>query len=439
MSAVPDPQQSPAQEILAHFKSLEKLSLNDLVFNQARKLERLVRHAAAHVPFYRNRLNAVFNDKDYFDASRWYEVPILTRQEAQENIARLKAEMIPAHAGNGVDDRTSGSGGSPLYFLRSTAALMADAGNSLRLYHDHKLDFAARFADIRIDLDGTAQYPDGAIYPDWSFGEGDGDYVQLDINTPTEQQIEWLLRRRPKILFTWATNASRIALELERLGETLDLSTIATGAEACTAGVRKDCRRVFGCEPVDILGIRELGIVAFPCNKAPCHHLTAESKFIEVVKDDGTPAKPGEAGQLVGTDLYNFHMPFIRYATGDYVSLVDKPCVCGRSLPAIAAILGRGRNRYRNRSGGLVFPQIPETLLDDLLGPLPWWLVQKGLGELELRIENSDRIDQTGVVPKITEACARGFGEPVRLTLVEIAPDQQSGRKKRELFVSEII
>ena len=117
-------------------------------------------------------------------------------------------------------------------------ALSVDAANSLRIYVDHAFDIDGRFADMRIDLYGKAPYPDGALRQRWAFGLGRGDYAILDISTPVEDQVEWLLRMRPSLLFTWGMNARAVALLLEERGEELPLTSLATSAEACTAASR---------------------------------------------------------------------------------------------------------------------------------------------------------------------------------------------------------
>jgi phenylacetate-CoA ligase len=429
---------TPAQAYLIHLRRLERLPLQDFVFTQARILERLVRHAREHAPFYKERLKPAFDGDDILDLSRWHDVPVLQRAEAEANAKCLKSATIPAHAGIEVPDRTSGTGGSPFHFSRSMAAMVADGANSLRVFLDHGFDVDARFADIRIDVDGDAQYPEGETRSDWSHGAGSGDYVLLDIDTPLDKQVEWLLRRRPKILFTWASHLRRIARRLEESGQTLDLATVGTSADKCTEAVKADCRRVFGCEPVDVLGVRELGLVAFPCNRAPVFHLAAESALIEVITDDGRPARPGETGRIVGTGLYNYHMPFIRYGTGDYVTLADQPCVCGRSLPAVSAILGRARNRYLKRDGSLVFPDVPESLLDEALGAMAWQLVQTAPAALDLRCEEADASRIERAMPQIAEAISRGFGEELRINTVCAPPRADTPRKKREMFLSEL-
>jgi len=429
-------QRFAAQGFIKLLRDLERRPLEDLVRYQARRLEELARHARAWSPFYKDRLAPAFDRDDHIDFARWNDVPILTRADAQANGKALAAEMIPAKVGNYIEDQTSGSGGSAFHFLKSAAALVAESGNSLRIYLDHRFDADATYADIRLDLTGTAIYPDGEEREDWSHGEGSGRHFLLDINTPTDHQIEFLIRHKVRILFTWASNARQIALRLEETGQRLDLANLGTSAEFCTEATREDCLRVFGTAPVDVFGVRELGIVAFPCHAAPVYHFTAESGFFEAIADDGRPASPGEPGRLVGTSLYSYHMPFIRYATGDYVTLADGRCACGRSLPTVTAIHGRDRNRFRRRNGSLAFPDIPERAFDAIFGAMDWQLVQTGKGRCAFRVTGDRRPAGQDGFDALRDLVGKAVGEPVVLSIVEAAKPAPP-RRKREKFIRE--
>ncbi len=437
----PDPPpvraESPAAAFLRVLRLVERYPLGDLVMHQARRVETIVRHARANVPFYAERLNAVFAADDVLDLSRWGSVPVLTAADVRANAEALRARSVPDLAGDAVGDQTSGTGGDALHFVRSRAAVSADAANSLRIFLDHEFDADGRFADIRIDVARAAQYPDGQIRPGWSYGRGSGDFALLDISTPQADQVEWLVRMQPAILFTWAMNARTIALMLEAAGARLPLTSLATSAEICTPGVRTDCRRVFGLDPVDILGAREIGIIAWQCHAGPHYHFTAESAFTEVLDDNGAPSRPGETGRLVATGFYNFHMPFVRYATGDYVTLANGPCPCGRTLPSITAIPGRARNRLRLPDGSRVFPALPEEALDRLIGPVAWRLVQETPGSIKVVVEQDTMPRAEAALAAVRDAVAEAFGDGYRVELATPLPTPPGAwRKKRELFRS---
>ena len=58
---------------------------------------------------------------------------------------------------------------------------------------------------------------------------------------------------------------------------------------------------------------------------------------------DGRPAKPGEVGEIVITDLHNLATPMIRYRIGDLAVAFDDatPCSCGLAHSRIGDIEGR--------------------------------------------------------------------------------------------------
>ena len=61
-------------------------------------------------------------------------------------------------------------------------------------------------------------------------------------------------------------------------------------------------------------------------------HINADALYFEIIKDDSRPANPGETGDIIITDLYNFGMPFIRYKIEDMGVMTDRKCTCGRGF-----------------------------------------------------------------------------------------------------------
>jgi phenylacetate-CoA ligase len=68
---------------------------------------------------------------------------------------------------------------------------------------------------------------------------------------------------------------------------------------------------------------------------------------------EGRPAKPGELGEVLITDLNNYVMPLIRYRIGDLAYAMDdeQTCRCGRGLPRIGAVEGRVQSMVVGANG----------------------------------------------------------------------------------------
>ena len=93
--------------IQKYFQTLQQtqfLQPQQMVAYQRQQLEPLLRHARAHVPFYREsgRLDPIFSHDGTIDWDRWPEIPVLTRQDLQSSSEALKAEKIPKAHGEPV-------------------------------------------------------------------------------------------------------------------------------------------------------------------------------------------------------------------------------------------------------------------------------------------------------------------------------------------------
>src|SRR5690606_18382780 len=71
--------------------------------------------------------------------------------------------------------------------------------------------------------------------------------------------------------------------------------------------------RSLGCKVTNRYGCEEVGLIASECEKHEGLHINMDDLYVEVLRDDGTPAAPGEPGKIILTDLSNRGMPLIRY------------------------------------------------------------------------------------------------------------------------------
>ena len=65
----------------------------------------------------------------------------------------------------------------------------------------------------------------------------------------------------------------------------------------------------------------------------------------------------GPVYRLLVTDLLNYGQPFIRFDTGDCVTLTEQSCSCGRWFPLVGKILGR-LEQGAIVANGIVVPNI---------------------------------------------------------------------------------
>jgi phenylacetate-CoA ligase len=154
--------------------------------------------------------------------------------------------------------------------------------------------------------------------------------------------------------------------------------------------VRARIEAGWGARAFDHAGMTEMGAWGFECAEQSGLHVN-ESEFVAEVLDPAT-GEPGEAGELVLTNLGRLGSPAIRYRTGDRVRVAREPCPCGRTFMRLAGgILGRVDDMLIVR-GVNVFPSAIENVVRSFAGVDEFQIevyAHGALQEVRLRLELS--------------------------------------------------
>jgi phenylacetate-CoA ligase len=161
-----------------------------------------------------------------------------------------------------------------------------------------------------------------------------------------ERILEALERVAPHVLHTYPTVLrDLIALAPERMA-TLRLRGVSVGSELSTQPERDAWAAVLGVPVRDEYSTEELGRIASQC-PAGSYHLHEDIVKTEIVDEAGRPTDG--VGEVVGTELHNRTMPFVRYRQGDLARITDERCRCGRRTRLLVDLVGR-------RNDGFVLP-----------------------------------------------------------------------------------
>jgi phenylacetate-CoA ligase len=180
--------------------------------------------------------------------------------------------------------------------------------------------------------------------------------------------------------------------------------------------MRASIENVFGCAVFDEYGARELGPLAHECEAHAGLHVNAESYVVEVVRD-GRPARDGELGEVLVTDLNSRTVPLIRYQLPDLAVAAGRPCACGRGLPLLAAVTGRPASGILDARGrcvpGAVFC---ELFRDHEHAVTRFQVAQSHAGAVTVRAARKSRFTPE-TEATIRERLARALGTETRVTL----------------------
>ena len=324
------------------------------------RLRRLLDHAAAHVPYYGRRLgDAGVGSGDIRSLADLARVPITTKRDlVAAGLAGTTAETLAAARGRLIT--TSGSSGAAFRFYVDMAA--EDTRLATYLLALEWAGVAIWTPEIRVN----SPFRDVS----WVYGRPGslarlGRRMLLGQRTfrmvaprPTVADLEALIRRaeRSGAFFMWGFSSLLALLgeQVLRAGTTLPSypRAVVSRGERLTEVRRRTIRSAFQAPVVDHYGCTEMADLAQSCPDAPDGlHVLSDRVIIQVVREDGRPAGPGERGRVLLTDLENHVMPFINYAVGDFAT-VGSSCACGRGLTALVAIDGRESEVIRLPGGG---------------------------------------------------------------------------------------
>jgi phenylacetate-CoA ligase len=331
-----------------------------IVAGQLAQIRTLLSHAGKSVPYYAD-LFQQFNirPEEIHTLDDFRRVPLLTRQIYQEQYTRFHARELPAGTKPTTTMRTSGTSGMPIEVRQTNLVNLWWFAFHLRDLLWCGVDLRGSGAFIRgLGLSGpeNERALEGFKQPHWNeqfpLLIENGPAFVMDVHQEPARQLGWLLRVQPDYLLSYPPNLEHLASLLAKRGGRLrNLKMILTVGETLTDEARAAIEAGFGVPVKNTYSCVEAGYLASPCPDGHGLHVHSENVLLEVLRDDGQPCLPGEAGRVVLTTLHNFLTPFVRYEILDRAVLGAERCACGRGLPLLMRVEGKARPQFRLSDG----------------------------------------------------------------------------------------
>lgn len=356
---------------------------------QRQHLERLLRHARDHSPFYLDRLDVVFDGRGAIDWSKWNEIPILTRHDLGKHGAEMESLALPAEHGGTVRATTSGSTGIPVTAVTSAYANSAAKAASLRGQSWHLVDWSKDVLFYMEEKQEAGVWPNAEIGPPWGpswLPEATGRYLRLNGDTPPRHVLDFIAGRdEVRYLSCRAKVAQVVALESLRSGLPARLDGVFAFSTATLDDEREDIAHAFGAKVLSFYSSKEAQLMAYQCPEHNHLHITEELVLVELLDDNGRPVPKGTMGQVVVTPLLNWGQPLIRYRHGD-IAIEGAGCSCGRTLRVLNKVVGRVSNMFRFPDGTAVAFGVPGNFKTQF-NIRTWQIAQVAPLKLEVRFE----------------------------------------------------
>lgn len=403
---------------------------------QFSKLYQLLKHAQAHVPYYRKLFSETgFKPENIRSIADLVQIPLLDKSIIRTNSEKIKSEI--ARDLNRFN--TGGSSGEPLIFYIGKKRVSHDVAAKWRATRWWGVDIGdpeivVWGSPIELNVQDNIR-----ILRDQLFRT-----KLLPAFEMSEQKLDNFLGQiramRPKMLFGYPSALSHIATHAEAKGQSMNdlgIQVAFVTSERLYDEQRLQINRTFGCPVANGYGSRDAGFIAHECSQGGMH-ITAEDIIVEIVNPNGENLPPGESGEIVVTHLATEDFPFIRYRTGDIGILDTNICSCGRGLPMLKEIQGRSTDFLTAQDGTIMHGLALVYILRDLPQIRAFKIVQESLDLTNVYI-----VSENGLSQKIRENIEQGFrnrlGKDVKISILEVTEISAEESGKFRYVTSKVI
>ena len=421
---------------LKELQGYEFASRESIEALQWQRLLVMIRHAAQHVPYYRNlfkehgvRADEIQSPQDFL------RVPVLRKATLQQKLNELIAEDRDKK--QGLANASGGSTGKPVQFFQ-------DAEYWDRAYANQS--FVDSWWGIRPG-DRTAWFwgADRDI-PDQSWKErlhGEISQVRMcNAFALTETQMHsfatMLQNWKPRYVIAYASALEVFAtFLLQHPKLRVQVQAARTTADVLSDSRRQTIEKALGCPVYNFYGSREINNLASECPARDGLHVSALTRFIEIVDDAGRPTPPGVPGRLLLTDLTNFFQPFLRYEIEDIGSWKQAPCKCGRPFPVLEKVWGRSSDFIVTPQGKLIHSVFFTHLFYDMPEVALFQINQRELHDIDVYLVLRPGV-QAYPADLLKQRLTDAFSASVRTTVSVVNEIERPPSGKHRFTVSRV-
>ena len=349
------------------------------------RLAELLRHAAAHVPYYRNHWSERRRSGDCSPLEHLENWPVLEKQTIRDQPEAFLADgNRPSSLSH---ETTSGTTGAPIHlWFSARCEQLWYALCEARWRRWNGVSRQDRYGMLGAQLVTPISQE---VPPFWVWNAPMRQlYLSAYHLRPEHLHLYLDALARYRVRYVWGHSASLHALAREALQsrpDTLRFKLALSTSEPLRPRQRDDIAAAFHCPVRETYGMAENVVGASECGHGTLH-LWPDAGHVEFLCGRRS-ARPGEIADLVCTGLLNQAMPLIRYRVGDMATAPkpDLQCPCGRSLPAISPIEGRTSDMLRTADGRFISPSAAEMVFETDLPLAEAQLVQESLSRIRVR------------------------------------------------------
>ena len=420
-----------------------------LIALQNKRLQALVEHCYAHVPYYKRLFESLnLKPQDIKTREDLSKLPILTKQMVRENYKDLISDDVEnRHYQNGS---TGGSTGTPLQFKKDVGTWNMAWSSSFRAWEW----YGYHLGEKMMTLGGNSLVKKRKIMTPKdifdlvimrNFKRSSADVTDEAMQAHYNVFMEY----KPNALRGYASSLVILARYIEKNNlPVISPKVILTTGEILMPEYRETLERVFKCSVYDEYGAGDGGVNAHECILKDGLHISEERCVVEITDQCGNLKSDGEIGYVTTTDLGNYVFPFLRYQVGDMAYIKKEKCACGRQSRVLGQVIGRAGKLLYNKQGVPISPtMLPIMLYRDndyhneancvIYNKIDKFQIRQDKnGDIKILLKLKDPAEDTAQFAYCVDNFSAHFvGSSVSLEFVDEIPTMPSG--KEDYCVSE--
>jgi phenylacetate-CoA ligase len=338
---------------LKQYKEREKYTAAEWEDYTTSQLRVMLLHTFNTVPYYRDKWTAAGITEDQLKLFTLSDINLLPYLSKDDLRKYCKTTLLSDNRESGGSYfESSGTTGTPTSILFSDAMHQRwSAAYEARVRNWAGVDNSMSRGMIggrRVLPDANARPP----YYRYNYFEKQIYFSAYHISPATIQNYADALNKyKPDYMVGYAMSNYFLARFIKERGlQVPQMKAVITSSEKLTPEMREVMEDVYCCKTYDgWSGVEACGLVS-ECEHRGLH-ISPDVGLIEILNENGEPAKLGEYGEVVCTGFLNYDQPLIRYKIGDYMRVSDKQCSCGRQMPLVEEITGRIEDAIVGKDG----------------------------------------------------------------------------------------
>ena len=417
-----------------HLRECEQNAQLDRVKFEAYRDARLrdfIEHAATTVPYYQKLFTKTgIQPADIRSLQDLAQLPVLKKSEIQNAPESFLSTAVPKVERK--SEHTSGTTGAGLVFSTTQTAVREQYAVWWRYLRWHGLPFGTWCAYFGgrsiVPLEQTSP-------PFWRENRFGRQILFSALHTAPENirfTAQKLREARPPWLHGYPSHLTLLASYLLESGFDLGYQPrwVTTCSESVLAHHRTTIRSAFGVEPLQHYAMAEAVANISECPEGNLH-VDEDFSAVEFV-----PAGDDGLHRVIGTNMSNRAMPFLRYDTGDLVRLSSRPCGCGRPGRIVASIDGRAEDNVELPNGARICRL--DHIFKDQMRVRAAQIRQRDVGSIDVLIiknQGYTERDEADIIRNFTQR----IGSDIAIRIHYVDKIEKTPAGKTRFIVSELL